>query len=197
VKKKIASIILILLILAVGYFAFLVAPKSLSQQQKEQDLAKILGRAPNLNGKPVRQGDVLHQGKYMSFYYPAQSVIYHQMLNGQQIDSKNSLEFFEFDMEEPRLLAVTAVIQVSSVIQGITDFPGVRLRQSQPDMYQQSNRTAGGQNGLVFDKKDSTGYERTAYFYINGKIYSISVQSANKSKLTEIFNKIMLTLKFL
>jgi len=67
VKKKIASIILILLILAVGYFAFLVAPKSLSQQQKEQDLAKILGRAPNLNGKPVRQGDVLHQGSICLF----------------------------------------------------------------------------------------------------------------------------------
>ena len=196
-KKKIALVFLALLILAGAYFAFLVAPRSLSEQEKERNLAKILGREPNLNGKPIRQGDVLHQGKYASFYYPAQSVIYHQMLNGKEIDNKATLEFFEFDMEEPRLLAVTAVIQVSSVIRGVTDFPGVRLRQSQPEIYQQSDLMANGQSGLVFEKKDSTGYERSAFFYINGRIYSFSVQSANRNKLTEIFNKIMLTLKFL
>ena len=196
-KKKIILIILAVLFIVVACFVFLTAPRSLSSEDKEKALTKILGRAPNLNGKPVKEGDILHKGKYMSFYYPAQSVIYHQMINGKEIDRNNTLEFFEFDMEEPRLLAVTNVSQASAVIQSVIDFPGVRLRQSQPDMYKQAALKVDGESGLVFDKKDNTGYERTAYFYKGGKIYSFSVQSASKSKLTEIFNKILLTLKFL
>jgi hypothetical protein len=196
-KKKIVLLIIVLLIFVGAYFAFLVAPRSLSDQEKEKELAKILGRKPNLNGKPIRQGDVLHQGKYMSFYYPAQSVVYHQLVNGQAVEDKGALEFFEFDMEEPRLLAVTEVIVGSSSIQGVSDYPSVRLRQSQPEIYKQSSLKANSQSGLEFDTKNSTGYERSAFFYVNGRLYSFSIQSANVSKLAEIFNKIMLTLKFL
>jgi hypothetical protein len=70
------------------------------------------------------------------------------------------------------------------------------LRQSQKDIYKQTEVTVDNQNGLAFEKI-SGGIEKTAFFFVNNKIYTFAVSGSDQQNVTQLYNKIILSLKFL
>ena len=192
----IASMSIVLIVIAVLFI--LNSPvRELSKEERENALTQIVGRKLNLNGKEVITGDVVHKGKYASFLYPAAAKVYHQMVNGGEAENKGTLEYFAFDLDSPRVYVVTEVISASSTMTDLSNYPSVRLRQVQSDQYNQTLvKTQDKISGFVFDKTADTGFEKTAFFYVNGKIYSFSITSVDNKKQEEVFSKIISTLKF-
>jgi hypothetical protein len=197
-SKIILGIFLIFIIGVViaGFIILNHSSNSMTEKQKEQALANILGRPAVLQNKKVPAGDIQYHGKYMAFLYPAAGEVTVPKVNGIPIPSHN-LEDFYFGLgNNPRIDVTTTVAQASSVETGIADDPSVRLRQSQKDIYKQTVVTADNQYGLAFEKVND-GIEETAFFFVNNKIYTFSVSGSDQHNVTDLYNKIILSLKFL
>ena len=189
---------LVLLVLGfiIAFFVLNRSASSLTESEKQQALTNILGRPVVLKEKSVPTGDIKYQGKYISFLYPAAGEISIPKLNGTPILSRN-LEDFYFSLgQDPRIDGTTTVAMASSVETRISDDPSVRLRQSQKDLYKQTEVTVDNQHGLSFEKNDQ-GIEKTAFFFVSNKIYTFSVSGSDQKKVTELYNKIIPSLKFL
>ncbi|MCL6096333.1 MAG: hypothetical protein M1444_01440 [Patescibacteria group bacterium] len=196
--KKFVSIMLIIAIFAgvLLMFYFLNKPlKEMSRVQKEAAIAKILGRKPNLTDN-TKTGVTQYRGKHVSFTYPASGVIYTQKLNGVPIE-QTSLEYFSFDLSDPKLIFSMEVIQAAGSVTSLEDYPSVKLRQLQSNIYKQSSTDASGQMGLAFEKTGSSNLEKTGFFFLNGRVYSFSVQGNDLKAIQNLYNKIILSVKFL
>jgi hypothetical protein len=201
-KLSLSNIIFgIFLVFVIGVFVagFIIlnhSSSSMTEKQKEQALANILGRPAVLQDKKVPTGDIQYHGKYMAFLYPAAGEVTVPKVNGIPIPSHN-LEDFYFGLgNNPRIDVTTTVNQASSVETSVADDPGVRLRQSQKDLYTQTAVAADNQHGLAFEKIND-GIEETAFFFVNNKIYIFSVSGSDQRNVTDLYNKIILSLKFL
>lgn len=183
---------------AVAIFFILTAPaRELTPQEKAKALAQIAGRKLNLNDTNAPLGDSRHKGIYVSFFYPAAAKIYHQMVNGKEVSDQGALEYFAFDLENPRANVVTEVISAPSSVISLSDYPAVRLRQDESSVYSQSQiKALDGTTGLSFDTTNDSGFEKTGFFLTGGKIYSFSVTSVDQQTATQLFNKMIQTLVF-
>jgi hypothetical protein len=195
-KKKllIALSIAIMLIVAIVFFILNRSTATLSEKEKEQALSKILDRPVVLKEKNIPTGDVAYKGKYMTFSYPASAVKYVQMVNGKPIKSLD-LEDFSFDMDNPKMYIVTVVLPASAA-SSVSDNSGVRMRQSDAS-YKETKIAADGQNGLAFEKLADNNFEKIGFFLVGGKFYSFSIQSVDPKAAGDLFNRLILTLKFL
>jgi hypothetical protein len=189
------GIIFVVLISIAVIFILNSPARELTQQEKEKALTQIVGRKLNLTGKDLPQGDVAHKGKYSLFMYPQAAKIYHQMVNGKEVSDQGALEYFAFDLEDPKIYVVTEVIPASSSIINLSDYPAVRLRQTDSQYTQNLLKTSVGTQGLGFDKIEDNSFEKTAFFLVNNRIYSFSVISVDKKAGIQIFDKIISTLK--
>lgn len=197
--KKVVLIVLFLIIAIAVFSVFMVLNRSvkpLSEAERQQALTKILGRKINLTEKSAPQGELQYKGKYMSFVYPSSAEIIVSTINGKVLE-KSGLEQFSFSFDSPKIFVFIEVIQTNSNVLTLTDYPGVRLRQAQPEIYKQASIVADNQQGLSFEKHDNSGFEKTAFFFVNGKIYSFSVMGGNLKAVGALFNKIVLSVKFL
>ena len=197
--KKFVFIILILIIILAGFSVFVVlnrSTKPLSEAEKQQALTKLLGRKINLTEKVAPQGDTQYKGPYTSFTYPASAKIITPIING-KIQEKPGLDQFSFSFDSPSIYAFIAVLKANANVLTLTDDPSVRLRQAQPEIYKQTSITTDKQQGLSFEKHDNSGFEKTAFFFVNGRIYSFSVMGGNLKSVEALFNKIVLSVKFL
>jgi len=193
-KKKLLLLFFIILILFGGYYLLSNINQS-APLDKEKALIKILGRMPNLNGKTVVSGEVEYKGKYMSFLYPKAAKIYYQTLNGQRIENNGALDYFGYDMEAPRIIFTSEVVAVSSVQTKLEDSTSVRLRQSQKDLYAESQIIlADGIQGLSFIKTGNDG-EISGFFFINNRYYTIAITGSSMKDMKDLFNKTILSLK--
>lgn len=197
--KRVFLIILVILIAAFLIVAFLILnrpSKPLTKAEEEQALENLLGRKVNLSVTPVITGNTLHQGKYVSFMYPKAAKEFIALNNGQPVQY-NDLEHFSFDITDSYLHFFSQVISFPA--QTPSDYPGVRLRQSEPNIYTQSQITsADGQSGLAFFNYDpQSGYQMTGFFLNSGRIYTFSVQGPADETVKDLFNQIIPTVKFL
>jgi hypothetical protein len=197
--KKIISAAFFLLIIGCFVAAFMLLNRSadpLTQSEKQQALSKILGRPVVLKEKKVATGDILYKGKYISFLYPAAAKIMTPKANGILVSSSD-LENIYFSVGDSARINVTITIsQASSAETSIIDDPAVRLRQLQKDLYKQTEVTVDGQPGLEFEKNDQV-IEKIAFFFVNNKIYTFAVDGSDRKSMTDLYNKIILSLKFL
>lgn len=197
--KKIISAAFFLLIIGCFVAAFMLLNRSadpLTQSEKQQALSKILGRPVVLKEKKVATGDILYKGKYISFLYPSAAEITTPKVNGRPIPSSD-LENFYFSVgDSSRINATITISRASSAETSIVDDPAVRLRQLQKDLYKQTEVTVDGQRGLEFEKNDQV-IEKIAFFFINNKIYTFAVDGSDRKSMTDLYNKIILSLKFL
>ena len=148
--------VLVMLFIAISVcllsiFYFLNRPsKEMSKTEKEAAIAKILGRKPNLTDN-IKTGDTQYKGKYVSFMYPAAGVIYTQRLNGVPVKQTN-LEYFSFDLSDPKLIFSMEVVQTPGSVTSLDDYPSVKLRQLESNIYRQSKTEADNQTGFAFEK---------------------------------------------
>ena len=168
----------------------------MSKTEKEAAIAKILGRKPNLTDS-IKTGDTQYKGKYVSFMYPAAGVIYTQRLNGAPVKQTN-LEYFSFDLSDPKLIFSMEVVQTPGSVTSLEDYPSVKLRQLESNIYKQSQTEADNQTGFAFEKAgEASNSEKTGFFFLKGKIYSFSVQGSDLKAIEDLYNKIISGVKFL
>ena len=192
----ILALVIFLIVFTIVIFLFLNhSPKNLTSAEKEAAIAKILGRKPNLTDN-TKTGDTQYKGKYVSFVYPAKAVIYTQTLNGKSVE-QTSLEYFSFDLSSPKLVFSMEVIQVPQSVQTLEDYPGVKLREAENNIYVKKEALADDKNGLVFERISDNGFEKTAFFYLEGKIFSLSISGSDQKTGEQLYMKIISSLKFL
>lgn len=197
-KYIILALILVAVIISIVVFNIVNStPKSLSQIEKETALTSILGRKPNLNEKAVAKGNVQYKGKYVTLMYPARAKIYVLKVNGEVKRDNWNLDSLNFDLDDPHITVLVTVSSAPSDFTSINDYPSVKLRQVQPGMYHQKEFIIDHHSGFVFDKQDNTGFEKTAFFYLDHKIYVFSFQGSDIMETENIFKTIMATVKFL
>lgn len=197
--KRIVLIVLLLIIALFVLSVFMIlnrSTKPLSEAQKQQALTKILGRKINLTEKAAPQGDLGYKGTYISFVYPASAKIIVPMING-KVQEKSGLDQFSFSFDSPSIYTFIEVVKANSNVLSLTDYPSVRIRQIQPEIYKETVITTNNQQGLSFEKHDNSGFEKTAFFFVNGRIYSFSVMGGNLKAIEVLFNKTILSVKFL
>ena len=191
--------ILAFLVVAVAIIIYLILaninnPSSpFSEKEKNGALSKLLGRPVNVAPSQTPKGDVLYNGKYASFKYPASAKIYSYRQPGFNND-KSTLEYFSFDISSPRLVFNLSV--ATTFLKSINDYPGIKLRQTEPSVYTQKNIIVGSNEGLVFERNDDQP-EKTVFFLINGKIYTFSITGTSFEEINGLFNKIFSTLKLI
>jgi hypothetical protein len=70
------------------------------------------------------------------------------------------------------------------------------MRQSDSS-YKQKKITADGQDGLAFEKITDGNFEKVGFFLVSGKFYTFSIQSPDPKAAGDLFNRLILSLKFL
>lgn len=196
--KKFVLIVLMIAIITVLVVVFLAlnrSSKEMSEAEKQAAVAKILGRKPNITDN-TKTGDTEYKGKYVSFIYPAAGVIYTQKLNGVPIE-KTSLEYFSFDLSNPKLVFSMEVVQVPGSVLSIEDYPSVKLREVENNLYTKTAVSVGSKDGIVFEKQDNNSFEKSAFFYLGDKVLSFTVSGNDQKGIDELYNKVTAGLKFL
>lgn len=197
-KFIVLALIVVAVIVSIVVFNILnSSSKSLSTLEKETALANILGRKPILNEKEEAKGNIRYKGKYVTFMYPARAKIYVLKVNGEVKEDNWNLDSLNFDLDNPRITTLVTVSSAPLDVTSVTDYPSVKLRQIQSGIYQQKDIMVDHHNGLLFDKQDNTGFEKTAFFYLSNKIYVFSVSGSDLKAIEDLFKKIMETTRFL
>ena len=197
IKRVFYSIVIIfILVFLIGGFLILnrtVNP--LTDEEKSRVLTRLSGGQISLTQKAKVKGLAQFKGKYYKFSYPLAGVIYNQDKSGSDV-----LENFSFDIKDfPKIYFYSEVKKAASGISNISDYSGVSFRLSNPDTYKKKAVIADNIDGFIFEKtnlQDSETYEQIAYFLVNGKIYSFSVQSVDQQAQVDLLNNILATVKF-
>lgn len=193
--------ILLLIVIAIATsvlltFYYLNKPaKEMSEAEKQAAIAKILGRKPNITDN-TKTGDTEYKGKYVSFIYPAAGVIYTQKLNGVPIE-QTSLEYFSFDLSDPKLIFSMEVVQVPGSVTSLEDYPSVKLREIESNLYTKSNVSAADKKGIAFEKIDNNSFEKSVFFYLGDKVFSFTISGNDQKGINELYKKVTSSLKFL
>lgn len=186
-------IILVLILAGIGFYILSLPPKeALSKDFKQQAITKLLGRKAQLDAVPVKEGNTQYKGKYIAFDYPAKAIIY-ELKDPGFASSSSRLEDFSFDIKSPRLILNLAVLSNPGRQLTVDDNPGVKLRQNSSS-YKEQLVTIDGQKGKVYSKEDEP--EKTAFFLVNDRIYSISVTGSSFEEVAALADDILKTVKF-
>ena len=195
-KKWLAFTVFVLLVIilaGIGFYILSLPPKeALSKDFKQQAITKLLGRKAQLDEVPVAEGNTQYIGKYITFDYPAKAIIY-ELKDPGFASSSSRLEDFSFDIKSPRLILNMAVLSNFGRQSTVDDNPGVKLRQNSSS-YKEQLVTIDGQKGKVYAKEDEP--EKTAFFLVNDKIYTISVAGSSFEEVSALADDIIKTIKF-
>lgn len=154
---------------------------ALDGKQKEKAIENILGRSMR-EEKNISQGEKAYQGKFFSLSYPAYAQVY---------DSENA-NVFRIDSDDPKFRLVVLVEDTQGAV--LDELSGVRIRR-QNRLYKEQSLTIDNNAGVLFIKTQD-GVERSSFFLIQGRSYSLSITGVDASELKEIYAKIMDSVKF-
>lgn len=196
--KKVAAVLIICLGLVSGMLAAYILfskPDELTAAEKEKAINEILGRKANLDSKVV-VGDTSFKGKYAYFDYPKAAKIYDYRDPGVE-NNGSSLESFSFDLQAPR--RVFNYTADTSTANSVEDIPAASFRKNASSGYTEEKVNADGKEGLAYMKNANGEFpaEKTAFFLVNGKIYTISVTAGNLDDAKKLFTEVIGSFTFL
>lgn len=179
-KKRIIILILLLILLilfGIPFYILSQPPKeNLSKEFKESVATKLLGRKAILEDKNVPQGNTVYNGKFISFEYPAKATIYtyKDPYGASGSSSSDVLETFSFDMQSPKVVFSMMILKDLSYTSSISEISGVKFRETS-NSYRGEDVIVSGKKGRVYEKKDLSEPEKTAFFFFDDKIYSLAL----------------------
>lgn len=186
-------VVLVLILAGIGFYILSLPPKeALSKDFKEKAITKLLGRKAQLDVAPEVEGNTRYKGKYIAFDYPAKAIIYNLKDPG-FASSSSLLEDFSFDIKSPRLILNMSVLSNPGHQTTVDDNPGVKFRQNSSS-YKEKLITVDGQKGKVYAKENEA--EKTAFFLVNDRLYSISVTGTSFEEVEKLADDILKTVKF-
>lgn len=189
---KFIIITLFIILGGIGVIVFLLSPKntSLTPQEKNEALAKLLGRNPILSEKVRNTARISYNGTYITLSYPAGAIKYPYDEN---VDKNNLvLENFQFRETEPRYHFVVQVKDRKDT-SSYEDIPSVALRRSQKDLYKEGSFTTSQGTWVTFIKTNE-GFEKTAFLLQHGKQFNCSILGSDPA-IEKIFNQVVASIK--
>ncbi len=206
-KKVVLSVLIIILLAGIGgglYFWQKATIPQISESQRKEDLKKMLGRDVKEEVKEVTEAAPF-ENDYFSLTLPRGAKRYaadertnDDSSNSAETKSKDPLliENMSFDLYEPRIVFVTSVRKLPSNSTKLADISGVNLRKNSPKSYKSEEISKNEVKGLVFTKKESGQFEKTAFFIAKGKLLTFALTSPNYSAEAEqVFNDVFSSLK--
>ena len=195
--KKPLILLVILGLLLIGIAAFFILnskPDVLTDAEKEEKIAEMLGRKANLNPE-IKKGNGKFNGEYVSFSYPASAEEYEYRDPG-IANNENLLESFSFDLQNPRRILNYTVSKSSA--RELEDIPAIKLRLDVTRGYKEENEEVDGVEGLVFSKERSGEYlaEKSLFLLTDGNIYTISITGSSLMDIEKLYNQIINTFVF-
>lgn len=184
--RKIFFVLLFLVCGGVLLFSFSPSPEGLSAQEKKAAMAKILDREPVLTDKKATEWKV-YKGKYLVFSYPAHAIVHKNAKLSSAI-----VESFQCSLLAERL---NLTVQVSEG-KILSDHAGVKLRQTQTDLYDQEVASVAGVPAIVFSKETEEGVEMTSFVAKEGRIYSFSVTGYQLKKVNAFYHHVVESVAF-
>lgn len=179
----------------ISYIALNATPEKLTDEEREQAVADILGRKPNLN-PDVKTGDTSYESEYISFEYPAQAVQYDYVDEGKENNS-TEVDSFSFDIENPRLiLNYTAVERPDT--SSLDDIPAVKLREDTTRGYEKEEVLVDSVTAFSFSKPGggSIKAEKSVFILSGGVLYSISITGSHIDDVDELFEQVINSTRF-
>lgn len=170
---------------AIAFYFYSQPPKEkLSDEFKEEAVTKLLGRKAQLDEKNVPTGSTLYDGKYITFSYPAKALPY-EYKDPFFASNSSVLDSFSFDIKTPRLVLNLQVLENSSKLQSIEDYPAARLRKDRSYEYEKNEVAIGSYKGLRFTKITSPP-EDTFLFLAENRIYSLAITGSDPEEVEKL-----------
>lgn len=174
--------------LGVAFYILSQPPKdTLSKEFKEEAVTKLLGRKAQLDAQNVATGNKEYKGKYISFAYPARALTY----TYRNSSTSATLEDFSFDIKSPKIVFNMRVAEIAG---GLEDYPAVRLREVRSE-YKSTEVTIDGVAGLTYYKTGQEA-EKSGFFVLKGKIYTISIMGTSGEVVEKLFDEIISSVSF-
>ena len=197
-KKLIIFLVIIVLIFGgiVAFIALNSTPDRLTEEERDQAVADILGRKPNLD-PDIKTGNTLFDGETINFEYPAKAVIYDYVSESKK-NNESVIETFSFDIDNPRLVINFTAMRKPN-LRNIEDEPSVKLREDSSRGYVREERYTIDKILAAVYKKDGGGSvkaEKTAFVLRDGVFYTISITGASLEDVEELFEVIINSVEF-
>jgi hypothetical protein len=189
----IIALISLIVFISVALFIILNrSTKPLNEAEKEAALINILGRKPILNNN-VATGNAQYEGKYAGFNYPAKAVIY-TYKDPNIVKNNSELEMFSFDINNPHLIFNYSVSDNSGGMLSAKDSSGAIFRLDKSNGYSQSEVSIGQTQGFVFAKQGAQS-EKTGFWLVNNRLYTLSVTGSDYQKVVNLFDSIIVSVE--
>lgn len=192
-KLILVMIFLVIPILGVGFYFLSQPPKEkLSNEFKEKAITQLLGRKAQLDDDSPT-GEIEYKGKSITFKYPARALKYEFREKSSSTNSA-ALDDFSFDIKEPKMVFNLLVLPNSSNLTTIEEYPAVRLRESRLYEYRKSVGNLSTIKGVVYAKEDN-GAEKSGFWLVDDKIYSIAITGVDLDAVSVLFDSILASSK--
>ena len=196
--KKLIIFILLITLISSSVVAFIFinsTPDSFTQEERDEAVADILGRKPNLNPN-IKKGNTNYESELISFSYPARATIYEYIDEGKRNNDSQS-ETFSFDLENPRIVFNNTATEIPST-RSLDDVPAVKLRMDESRGYKSDELTLGGASGVSFSREGggSAKAEKSAFFLSDGVLFTFSLTGSNLEDIEEVFDEIAKSVVF-
>lgn len=175
--------------MGIGIAVFLLSPKntSLTAQEKNEALAKLLGHNPILSEKVRNTNFQNYNGTYLSLLYPvaAQKYSYDENIKKDPL----ILENFQFRETDMRYHFVIQVKDREDNIVTYEDIPSVSLRRSQVELYKEGSFSTSQGTWVTF-VKTTDGFEKTGFLLHSGKQFTCSITGSDPA-IEKIFDQVV------
>ncbi|SRR5258708_2006362 len=188
----ITIVVLVLVTICVWYFLDTLhnpQKEALSEQTKKQALEKLLNRDPVLQDKHPA-GWKTFDGKYIHFSYPSDANVYKPAVQPATV-----LESFSCGLISSHILIAIQVIQPGE-LNSIGGYPGVSLRQTEKDIYHGNNAIVASHQGLAFTKEGVDGVEKSAFFLLDGRVFSLVVSGYQQQEVEQYYKRVLASTSF-
>lgn len=163
----------------------------MTKAQKEAAVAKILGRKAQLDVVANKEGNVLYDGKHISFQYPAAATIYE--FSTPLATGSSMIERFEFDLKSPKVYSLVQVSNNTANFASAGEISAAMLRHTQPNLYKEDEVGLGDVKAKVFVKKED-GAEKSYFWIYKNKMYSFVFTGPDLSSIEEQSKKVISTI---
>lgn len=184
-----------MVVLAIAGFILIpgiLKPTSLTSAEKKRAMEQILGRA--VRSEAYQTEKIRLEGKYFSLSYLGNAQILTATSDASLLEAR--VEFYKIRSDEPGYTITVQVFDNAKLdIDGLEDFSAVKIRKDKPDLYIQEPIGVAEARGISF-AKTKDGSEKSVFFLVNDKIYSLSISGVNYSEIFPFFDEVVSSISF-
>lgn len=195
-KKKIAIFLLVVLVVSAGYFVMQTQQgdrtdqEGLSARSKEYLEKRSENEETSLKFAAVDQeGKSVDEANQTLTVEKCYSITVPYRISSSRIEKDC---FLHIALRSPR--GTLNAYRKFEPVKTVSEIPGISMRRLYPDMYEEKTLTIGGQEYLIFRKKDEA-YEKNAFLLVPGGYMIINISAGGGEELDQPFITMLASIK--